>query len=138
MSASAAFTWPVRVYYEDTDAGDVVYHAGYVRFYERCRTEWLRALGWSQHALMTGEAPIAFAVRSMTIEWLKPARLDDLLHVELRVLAARRASIRFEQRILRAADGTVLSTAAVRVACVQVPDFKPTPIPDVLLETLSA
>lgn len=86
---------------------------------------------------MGGHA-IAFAVRSMDVHWLKPARLDDLLDVDMRVLDARRASIKAEQRIVRAADSAVLSTARVRVACVRVPDFRPVPIPDLLLESLSA
>lgn len=137
MSAEPDFVWPVRVYFEDTDTGGVVYHAGYLRFYERCRTEWLRHIGHSQQDLMDGHA-IAFAVRSMDVHWLKPARLDDLLDVEMRVLDARRASIKAEQRILRSTDGTLLSTARVRVACVRVPDFRPVPIPDLLLESLSA
>lgn len=137
MSKAPDFVWPVRVYFEDTDTGGVVYHAGYLRFYERCRTEWLRHIGHSQQDLMGGHA-IAFAVRSMDVHWLKPARLDDRLDVEMRVLDARRASIKAEQRILRSTDGTLLSTARVRVACVRVPDFRPVPIPDLLLESLSA
>jgi acyl-CoA thioester hydrolase len=134
---AADFVWRVRVYFEDTDTGGVVYHARYLHFYERCRTEWLRGIGHAQQDLM-GEHSIAFAVRSMDVHWLKPARLDDLLDVEMRVLDARRASVKAEQRIVRAADGAVLSTARVRVACVRVPDFRPVPIPDLLLESLSA
>lgn len=137
MTAAPNFVWPVRVYFEDTDTGGVVYHAGYLRFYERCRTEWLRACGWSQQLLMDGHA-IAFAVRSMAVDWIAPARLDDLLDVQLFVHQARRASLKAEQRIVRAADGAVLSKAQVRVACVSLPDFRPTPIPDPLLESLSA
>lgn len=137
MTAAPNFVWPVRVYFEDTDTGGVVYHAGYLRFYERCRTEWLRACGWSQQLLMDGHA-IAFAVRSMAVDWIAPARLDDLLDVQLFVHQARRASLKAEQRIVRAADGAVLSKAQVRVACVSLPDFRPTPIPDSLLESLSA
>jgi acyl-CoA thioester hydrolase len=136
--ADPDFSWPVRVYFEDTDTGGVVYHAGYLRFYERCRTEWLRARGHSQQTLMAGGQPIAFAVRSMTVDWLAPARLDDLLDVQLFVRDARRASLKAEQRIVRAADGALLSRAQVRVACVRIPDFRPVAIPDALLESLSA
>lgn len=137
MDAKPNFVLSTRVYFEDTDAGGVVYHAGYLRYYERCRTEWLRARGHSQKALM-GTHAIAFAVRSMAIDWLAPARLDDLLHVEMRVRDARRASIKADQRIVRADDGAVLSAANVRVACVRLPDFRPVPIPEALLENLSA
>ena len=138
MSAEVPnFTWPVRVYFEDTDTGGVVYHAGYLRYYERCRTEWVRSRGLSQQALL-GEHAIAFAVRSMAVDWLAPARLDDLLEVQMFLHQARRASLRAEQRIIRAADGALLSRAQVRVACVSVPDFRPVPIPESLLESLSA
>jgi acyl-CoA thioester hydrolase len=131
------FNWPARVYFEDTDTGGVVYHAGYLRFYERCRTEWLRARGHSQQDLMHVHQ-LAFAVRSMAVEWIAPARLDDLLDVQLFLRQVRGASMKVEQRIVRAADGVLLSTAQVRVACVRVPDFRPLPIPDALLESLTA
>lgn len=133
----AAFRWPVRVYFEDTDVGGVVYHAGYLRFFERCRTEWLRSRGLDQQLLMHEHA-IAFAVRSMAVDWLAPARLDDLLEVGFEVREARRASMKGVQRIVRAGDGALLCSASVRVACVRVPDFRPVAIPDTLLETLSA
>lgn len=135
--AAPTFTWPVRVYFEDTDTGGVVYHAGYLRFFERCRSEWVRACGLSQEVLMREHA-IAFAVRSMAVDWIAPARLDDLLEVQMILQQARRASLRAEQRILRAADGAVLCTAQVRCACVSVPDFRPVAIPDSLLESLRA
>lgn len=136
--STPAFTWPVRVYFEDTDTGGVVYHAGYLRFYERCRTEWLRSCGGHQSALMGAAGGVAFAVRSMAVEWLAPARLDDLLDVQLELLQIRRASLLCRQRIVRAGDGRLLSTAQVRVACVTVPEFRPAAIPESLLETLSA
>ncbi|MCK9488510.1 MAG: tol-pal system-associated acyl-CoA thioesterase [Xanthomonadales bacterium] len=136
--SGARFTWPVRVYFEDTDTGGVVYHAGYLRFYERCRSEWLRARGGSQSALMATGDGVAFAVRSMAVDWLAPARLDDLLDVQLELQQARRASLICDQRIVRASDGLLLSTAQVRVACVRLPDFRPAAIPESLLESLSA
>ncbi len=134
---AANFAWPARVYFEDTDAGNVVYHAGYLRFYERCRTEWLRALGWSQRELLGGPG-IAFAVRSMAVDWIAPARLDDELVIDLVVREVRGASLKIDQRIMRKLDGVVLSTAAVRVACVRLPDFRPAPIPESILESLAA
>lgn len=137
MSEQPSFAWPVRVYFEDTDTGGVVYHAGYLRFYERCRTEWLRARGHSQQTLMDTHQ-LAFAVRSMAVEWIAPARLDDLLEVQLFQRQVRGASMKVEQRVLRAADGVLLSSAHVRVACVRVPEFRPHPIPDALLESLTA
>src|SRR5690554_119304 len=107
--SSAHFTWPVRVYFEDTDTGGVVYHAGYLRFYERCRTEWLRSRGGSQRELMAASGGVAFAVRAMAVDWLAPARLDDLLDVHLVLEQVRRASLVCRQRIVRADDGVVLS-----------------------------
>lgn len=106
----------VRVYYEDTDFSGVVQHGAYVRFFERGRTEFLRACGIEQVALFAGAAPLAFAVRRILVEYLKPARMDDLLDVETRVLRLGGASIDMAQRILR--GGEILVTADVRVAAV--------------------
>jgi acyl-CoA thioester hydrolase len=103
----------VRVYYEDTDFSGLVYHASYLRFLERGRTELLRAMGVDQMALHR-EQGLAFAVRRMTIDWLKPARMDDLVTVETRSAEVRGASIVLAQRILRGVE--VLVTAEVRVA----------------------
>lgn len=107
---------PVRVYYEDTDFSGVVYHASYLRFLERGRTELIRDLGIAQSELFDGETQLAFVVRRMTIDWLKPARMDDMLTVETRHVAARGASMDLAQRILR--DDEVLITADVMVACI--------------------
>jgi acyl-CoA thioester hydrolase len=96
-----AFTIPVRIYYEDTDAGGVVYYANYLKFFERCRTEWLRAIGHQQADLLR-DPGIAFVVRSVSIEYLKPARLDDQLVVGLEVEKISRAQIFFRQHIRRA------------------------------------
>ena len=104
------FVWPARVYYEDTDAGGVVYYANYLKFLERARTEWLRALGFDQRDLMR-EAGILFAVRHVEIDYLAPARLDDAAVVETTVAELGRASIRFDQRLRR--DHEVLSEATV-------------------------
>ena len=96
QASSQPFTLPVRVYYEDTDAGGVVYYANYLKFCERARTEWLRTLGVSQQALID-EQGLAFVVRSVQADYLASARLDDALEVVTRVAMLRRASLLFEQ-----------------------------------------
>ena len=123
----------VRVYYEDTDFSGRVYHASYLRFLERGRTEWLRAHGFAHRDVMEREG-VAFAVRSLTIEYLAPAMMDDLLRVETAVAAARGASIRFQQRIVR--GDRELVTAAVLVAAVR--DGRPARIPADLRRALAA
>ncbi len=107
---------PVRVYYEDTDFSGVVYHASYLRFMERGRTEQIRALGVGQRELFDGDTPLAFVVRRMTIDWLKPARMDDELIVETVPVVARGATLALKQRVLRGDEELV--TADVLVACV--------------------
>lgn len=124
--AAAIFSWPVRVYYEDTDASGVVYHASYVRFFERARTEWLRARGGRQQALSQA-AGLAFTVANIEVDFLRPARLDDDLRVTVEVEEVRLASVRLRQTILRDAD--LLARAAVRVGCVDVATFRPRPLP---------
>lgn len=121
------FIWPTRVYWEDTDAGGVVYHASYLCFLERARTEWLRALGVGQQALREN-ADRVFAVRAMTLDFLKPARLDDQLAVSVELAECRRASLVIRQAIMR--DGEVLVSAEVRVACLAASDFRPRPLPE--------
>lgn len=127
------FDWPVRVYYEDTDAGGVVYYANYLKFFERGRTEWLRHLGFSQQALMD-EAAIVFAVRQVEIDYLKPARFDDALRVSSEIAAFSRVSITFAQRLLR--GETVLSRANVKVACLDKDSFRPVAIPANIVEKM--
>lgn len=127
------FDWPVRVYYEDTDAGGVVYYANYLKFFERGRTEWLRNLGFGQQALMH-EAAIVFAVRHVDIDYLKPARFDDALRVETAIAASGKASITFEQRLLR--DDVVLSRASVKVVCLDKDTFRPAAIPANIAEKM--
>jgi acyl-CoA thioester hydrolase len=105
---------PVRVYYEDTDFSGFVYHASYLRFLERGRTEYLRGAGIDQSALYAGDASLGFAVRRMTIDWLRPARMDDLLLIDTEISEMRGASLRMAQRIFRGADA--LLTADVQVA----------------------
>lgn len=111
---------PIRVYYEDTDFSGVVYHASYLRFMERGRTELIRSLGVEQSALFASEGahqvPLAFAVRRMTIDWLRPAVMDDELTIATTPVLARGASMEISQRVLRGDE--VLVTAQVTVACV--------------------
>jgi len=107
------FALPIRVYYEDTDAGGVVYYANYLRFLERARTEWLRALGFDQSVLMN--QGIAFAARSISAEYLKPARLDDELAVVSTIESLGRAQVVFAQRVER--GGELLMDAKMRIAC---------------------
>ncbi|CAM5243305.1 tol-pal system-associated acyl-CoA thioesterase [Rhodanobacter lindaniclasticus] len=130
-SETAPFAWPVRVYWEDTDAGGVVYHAGYLRFMERARSEWMRALGVDQMAYKQATG-LAFMVRDMHIDFLRPALLDDELIVTVAVKERRAASILFAQTILKA-DGNCLVRADVRVACVELERMRPAAIPPDLI-----
>lgn len=134
LDLSVPFTWPVRVYWEDTDAGGVVYHASYVRFLERARTEWLRAVGVHQSQLRR-EHGLGFVVRNLQIDFRRPALLDDELQVTVAVQELRAASILFDQAIGRP-DGAELVRARVRVACVDVARMRPMPIPHGLLGPL--
>ena len=129
------FSFQVRVYWEDTDAGGVVYHAQYVAFLERARSEWLRALGWGQHALR-GEHDLVFAVRAMEMDFRAPARLDDALQVTCALRECRRASLVFAQEVRR--GDALLLDATVRVAALGGSDFRPKPIPEPLLRELKA
>ncbi|MDX1610524.1 MAG: tol-pal system-associated acyl-CoA thioesterase [Halofilum sp. (in: g-proteobacteria)] len=122
------FRLPVRVYYEDTDAGGVVYYANYLKYLERARTEWLRSLGHDQRDTVA-QRGVLFAVRSINADYRSPARLDDLLSVELRVEAVGSASIDFAQAVRREADGAELLTARVRIACLDAASFRPARIP---------
>jgi len=125
-SAAGAFSFPVRVYYEDTDMAGVVYYAGYLRFLERGRTEWLRALGVEQFGLAQ-EAGLVFAVRSLNIEYLKPARLDDALAVLTELTLPGRAQVTLKQRIER--GGETLVEATVRIACLDTKTMRPAALP---------
>ncbi len=133
-SPQPAFSWPTRVYWEDTDAGGVVYHAQYAAFLERARTEWLRAQGLGQERLRA-EHDLVFAVRSMRLDFIRPARLDDLLQVRVELRQCRRASVVFAQSIGRGDE--LLLTAEVRVASLAAAAFRPKPLPDALHETFA-
>lgn len=136
-SQAPVFDWPVRVYYEDTDAGGVVYHARYVQFLERARTEWLRSLGVEQMRLRTHQG-ILFAVRKMALEFVRPACLDQALRVTVAIDGQRRASLDFDQLVLDATDGHLCCRAQVNVACIDAERLRPTRIPDALLSLLGA
>ncbi|HEY1846535.1 MAG TPA: tol-pal system-associated acyl-CoA thioesterase [Buttiauxella sp.] len=124
--STTLFRWPVRVYYEDTDAGGVVYHASYVAFYERARTEMLRQHHFNQQDLLAER--IAFVVRRMTVDYLAPARLDDLLEIQSEITSMRGTSMVFTQRIVDA-DGRVLNEAEVLIVCVDLLSMKPRALP---------
>jgi acyl-CoA thioester hydrolase len=137
---AGGFSWPVRVYWEDTDGGGIVYHASYLRFLERSRTEWLRSLGCSQTAL-AADPGVVFAVTRLLIDYRRPARLDDALSVVCAAAAVGAASLSFEQRILREAPSggeELLVTATVKVACVNARTLKPQRIPETLAAVLSS
>jgi acyl-CoA thioester hydrolase len=128
------FRWASRVYWEDTDAGGIVYYGNYLRFLERARTEWLRSLGFSQ--LKLAEEPgVLFAVVSLNIEYRRPAKLDDELVTTCEPALVGSASIRFAQRIFRSAQQTkesLLVEASVRVACIDARTLRPKRLPDFL------
>ena len=121
------FSFPIRVYWEDTDAGGVVYHGSYVRFLERARTEWLRAGGVGQQDLRAAE-DVVLAIRDMTLDFRSPARLDDELQVSVAMTERRAASLLVAQAISR--GDRVLVTAVVRVACLAASSFRPRPLPE--------
>ncbi|WP_417542544.1 tol-pal system-associated acyl-CoA thioesterase [Methylophaga thalassica] len=127
------FVWPIRVYYEDTDSGGVVYHSQYVNFMERARTEWLRTLGVEQSTLRQ-EQGLLFAVHSMQINYRRPAVFNDLLQVISRLQKRSGASIVFEQSIYRGEE--LLCDALVRVASLNAETFRPKPIPNFILTEL--
>jgi acyl-CoA thioester hydrolase len=131
MSELKPFSWPVRVYWEDTDAGGVVYHASYLRFLERARTEWLRRRGVDQQAFKQSTG-LAFLVHRMEIDFLRPALLDDELAVTVEVKELRSASILFAQSVTRP-DGAILIRAQVRAACVDLARMQPARIPEHLI-----
>lgn len=120
---------PVRVYYENTDAGGVVYHAEYLKFYERARTEWLRHLGFEQPELRE-HAGVVFVVRSMRIKYFQAARFNELLEVRSRLVELGRSRIVFEQTLLRGEQP--INQATVEVACVAGTDFKPVALPEII------
>ena len=131
----SVFTWTVRVYYEDTDAGGIVYYANYLKFFERARTEWLRSLGIHQQDLLANEAA-AFVVRSASVDYLGAARLDDELTLRLSIEKLGRASVQFAQQAWR--GDTLLASANVKVGCVDASTLRPRSIPDIAADKMRA
>ena len=127
------FRWPVRVYYEDTDAAGIVYHASYLKFMERARTEWLRSRGLEATRLAREER-VVLVVSRIDVRYRRPARLDDALAVEAGIGRVGRASFHMEQRVLR--DDEVLCTAELRVGCLDRADLRPCPLPPILIPEL--
>lgn len=123
----------VRVYWEDTDAGGVVFYANHLKFFERARTEWLRALSFSQEA-MRREQGVMFIVSQTAVRYLAPARLDDLLRITVEPRELGRASMLLFQQAWR--GDTLLAEGEIRIGCVGAHDFKPTRIPLALIEAL--
>lgn len=127
MTIVTEFIWPVRVYYEDTDTGGVVYYANYLKFMERARTEWLRSLGFEQDELIT-EQGIIFAVRSAHVDFKMPARFNDLLEVSACIKHKGGASITFLQQVRR--GGEVLCEGEIKIASLDATTLRPRPVPD--------
>ena len=128
------FNWPIRVYYEDTDAGGVVFYANYLKFFERARTEMLRHLGFEQDQLIEIQNLI-FVVRSVKVDYLKPARFNDLIDVTSAVIEKKKTSLIFKQSILR--EDILLCDAEIRIACLDAQTMKPKPVPTEILEKIT-
>jgi acyl-CoA thioester hydrolase len=134
----SVFTWPTRVYYEDTDAGGVVYYANYLKFMERARTEWLRNAGFEQDQLRT-EHQVLFAVRSIDVKYKAPARFNDKLIITIDDFAIRRASITMQQSVLKKnnVSDELITTGHVNIVCVNSVDFSPSVIPPFIVSELN-
>jgi len=122
------YKFPVQVYYEDTDAGGVVYYANYLKFMERSRTEWLRSLGFEQDVLMRDEG-VMFAVKHAEADYLRPARFNDRLLVSSQLSGMGRANMVIQHQISHAVNEQLLCKGMVKVVCLGVDDFRPRPIP---------
>jgi acyl-CoA thioester hydrolase len=131
----SVFDWNVRVYYEDTDAGGIVYYANYLKFFERARTEWLRAAGIGQQELLDRDG-VAFVVRNASIDYVAPARLDDDIKLTTTIAKLGRASIHFVQQAWR--NEQLLTTANVKVGCVDTATMRPRPLPDAVAGRIRA
>ena len=130
-----SFNWPVRVYYEDTDSGGVVYYANYLKFMERARTEWLRSFSVEQD-ILRDQFGVIFAVSQVQIDYCLPAKFNDELVVTTTLSRKGKASIIFEQVVLR--NNETLARAKIKIACLDVNLFKPVPIPKEILDKLES
>ncbi len=128
------FIWPVRIYYEDTDAGGVVYYANYLKFMERARTEWLRALGFEQTTLLN-DYGIKFVVRAVALEYLRPALFNDRLEITVQPTEVRGSLIETVQAVMRG-DETLVK-GEIEIACLNTRSFKPVRIPPLIIEQLA-
>jgi acyl-CoA thioester hydrolase len=137
MTPSQVFTWPVRIYWEDTDAGGIVFYANYLKFFERARTEWLRSLGFGQHELRE-RADGMFVVGDTQVRYLRPARLDDELLVTAEVRETGRASLIIAQQARLASGGALLCEGTIRIGWVRAGTLQPARIPPSILEAIQA
>ncbi len=135
MTAALTFSHPVRIYWEDTDAGGVVFYANYLKFFERARTEWLRSLGLAQQRLRDEEG-LVFVVTDSQLRYVQPARLDDELTVQVSIAEAARATMTLAQSALR--GNTLLVDGRIGLACVEAATFRPRRLPKALLDALAS
>jgi acyl-CoA thioester hydrolase len=133
------WSWQARVYYEDTDAGGIVFYANYLRFFERARTEWLRHLGF-EHVRMRQELGLIFVVKELHVNYHKPAKLDDIVQLGVKMLVLKRASLSLEQTAyLQSSAGDspiLLASAEIRLACLDANSLKPIALPREMYSTL--
>ena len=134
-SSPGHFEWPVRVYYEDTDAGGLVYYANFLKFFERARTEWLRSFGIDQQ-ILARDLSVIFVVSKASVDFIAPARLDDELMISAKPVHFGRASMRFKQLALR--QGTLLASAEIKIVSVSLPQMRPVAIPADILSKITA
>jgi len=139
MPTNENFNWPVRVYYEDTDAGGIVFYANYLKYFERARTEWLRSLGYSQHVL-TETLGLLFVVKAVAIEYHASAKLDDELKLVVAVERLGGASMKIRQEVWRVEAGqdTLLSDGTVTIVCVDKAISRPCPIPGEIRQKINS
>ncbi len=129
--------WPIRIYYEDTDMHGIVYYANYLKYLERARTEFLRSNGFEQDVLIS-EQNVAFAVRAVQMDYLKPAKFNDNLLVLTQIATLKRASLVFQQAIVRADNNReIINKAVIKVACLDAPSMKVKAIPQQMIEQLT-
>lgn len=135
--APAPYSWTIRVYYEDTDAGGIVFYANYLKFFERARTEWLRAAGIGQLALSDGDG-VMFVVKSTSVDYQAPAKLDDELKLTVVVQRLGRASVEFLQEAwkITPTGSVLLAVGSIKVGCVSCTTFRPTAIPPHVLDRI--
>ncbi len=132
MESESQFIWPLRIYYEDTDVGGIVYHANYLKYFERARTEWLRSIGVDLVSL--SKQDVSFAIRSAEIEYLRPCFLNDAMQIHTSLERCGGASLTFYQILKR--DNEIVAVARILVACVQGSSLKPMRVPKNIIEGL--